>query len=631
MMRNRILRTSFGGVLFFTALVCFADKNQDKGDDEFEKGNYREALSYYNEVAQPAFEVKERIAQCHYYLYEYSNAEKEFAEFIDWDGVGAQSYFMYAEILMNHADYKKAVTYFEKCKGTEVQESGDLEIESCEWALEHIDDRPEFGLQLLNIETGGRSMGVAPYNGGLIYAHPTKDEFMESTVYYDLSFANRIDSVNFGEPTHIATEFNHDFYEGAPHLSADGQFLYFTRNASEKDMVNVKKKEKYGISSAGVNTLEILVAERVEGKWANVQSLEFNDIEHSYTHPCISTDGNTLYFVSNREGGFGGYDLYRSEKTTEGWSEPVNLGPEINTTQNESFPHIANDRLYFSSKGHKGFGGYDVFYSTMYGDNLGMAVNAGIGINSSRDDFAIVFNKDGESGYISSNREGDNGYDRIYTFEKIIYAITIDALVKNKVSYKPIPDASVMLLAANGNELLTEFTDESGALSLELYPDRAYTVKFSKEGYEDEEIEIPVGENRDEIIALLGNIELEPVAEKDVVINLDNIYFDYGVADLRAESLPILDRLVKYLNDHPDISIELSAHTDCRASNSFNKKLSQDRAESCYDYLIKQGVGKSRMDAVGYGETRLLNKCADDVECSEDEHQINRRVEIKIL
>lgn len=612
-------------------MICLADKNTNKGNEQFELGNYREALGFFQIVEDPDFQVEERIAQCHYYLYEYTLAEQELATIVGVEGVSATSIFMYAEILVNHGEYEKAITYFERCKDTEMHQFVEQEIASCKWALEHVDDRPEFGLQLLNIETGGRSMGVAPYGDGLIYSHPSSDEFMESTVYYDLAYLSRNDSVNFSEPEHIATEFNTSFYEGAPSISADGNQLFFTRNASEKDNFKSGKHGKYNISSSGVNTLEIVVAERVDGAWGNATHLEFNDNEHSYTHPCISADGNTLYFVSNREGGYGGYDIYRSKRTTDGWGEPENLGPGVNSDQHEMFPFLHDGKLFFASKGHVGFGGYDVYWCVLYDETPGQPVNAGIGLNSSKDDFAVVFNEDGESGYISSNRAGDNGYDRIYSFEKIIYPEIITAVVKDKVTYKPIDAAEVVLFAGNGDHLITQYTDEGGILDLELYPNREYKVTFDKEGYEKLELVIPVGEGRDEVLALLGMIELLLEPKKDVVINLDNIYFDYSKATLRPESFPILDRLYDYLMLNPDITVELSAHTDSRSSHSFNKRLSQDRAESCFDYLVEKGIDKKRMDTVGYGETKLVNKCADGVDCTEDEHQLNRRVEIKIL
>lgn len=618
-------------LLVLFAATCFADKNTNKGDEQFELGNYREALQYYTQVEEPDFHVEEKVAQCHYYLFEYTLAEKELAEIVDRDGVSSLSLFMYAEILMNHADYQKAITYYKRCTDTEMHQFVELEVESCNWAMEHEGDLPEFDLQLLNIETGGRSMGVAPYAGGLIYAHPSDAEFMEATVYYDLAFVQQQDSVNYSQPVHIATEFNTSFYEGAPSVSADGKHLYFTRNASEKESFKTGKHGKHNISSGGVNTLEILVAEQVDGKWANPTQLEFNDTEHSYTHPCISPDGNTLYFVSNREGGYGGYDIYRSEKTANGWGEPINLGADINSDQNEMFPFLFDDKLYFASKGHVGFGGYDVYYSNIYDTKYGKPVNAGVGLNSAKDDFAVVFNADGESGYISSNRAGDNGYDRIYTFSKIIYPEIITAVVKDKVTYKPIHNAEVTLFKANGDLLSEQYTDEQGILDLELYPNREYAVSFYKEGYEQLDLVIPVGEGREEVLALLGMIELLLEPKKDVVINLDNIYFDYGEATLRPESYPILDRLFDYLQLNADITVELSAHTDSRSSHSYNKRLSNDRAQSCYEYLIEKGIDKKRMKPIGYGETKLVNQCADGVDCTEEEHQLNRRVEIKIL
>ena len=182
-----------------------------------------------------------------------------------------------------------------------------------------------------------------------------------------------------------------------------------------------------------------------------------------------------------------------------------------------------------------------------------------------------------------------------------------------------------------GNLWTEKLSDDKGALSFELYPKTNYVITFSKEGYETKVIEVPVGTPKDSIIAMLGNIEMGIEVKKDVVINLDNIYFGLAQAQPLPESLPILDRLVKFMNEHPEARIELSAHTDCRGGNEYNRDLSDKRAKACSDYLREAGINTKRTVPKGYGESRLLNKCADGVFCDESLHQKNRRVEIKIL
>ena len=626
-------------------LYALPENDLSQADEHFKTAHFKEALVLYNSLADQNLYVQEKIALCYYFVNDYTNAEKAFEKIADQivpglpAGRDVNTLACYAEVLLNQQKYKEAAAMFKKYKDAGGANDVTNRVSSCSWAPENQLERPDFRVKATNLETGGRSLGLTLFKESVIYATPQEQNAMpagrqvnDRTVFYDLAFAKKEDSLNFSPPT-VLTEkdLNSKVYEGSPSVSADGKWMFYTKNASQKEEVNIKRKAQNKISSEGVNVLQLFMAENINGIWSNIKPLPVNSIEYSCTHPSISPDGKTLYFVSNMPGGMGGYDIYKMERNTVvvgGFGKPENLGKKVNSKGNEMFPSEFNGTLYFASNGFTGFGGYDIYSADLSGKLPGIA-NLGIGMNSSKDDFAAVFNPDGETGYLSSNREGEHGYDMIYYFSKIWYPFTVNGTVKDKVSLKAIPKANVKVVDSKGREI-TKVTDDKGNISLEFFPNLSYSVTFSKEGYVSKTVEIPAFTDPKEILALL-EISLEVEAKKDVVMNLDNIYFAFAKAEPLPESLPILDRLTQFMNDHPEIKIELSAHTDCRGSDAANNDLSSKRAQACYDYLVSKNVNPKRMVPKGYGESKLLNQCKDGVECSEDLHQKNRRVEIKIL
>jgi len=635
---NKMVKISCRGKKSFALLIClltglqlFAVPGNElaQADEYYKTGHYKEALVLYNGLADQTLPVQEKTANCYFFINDYSNAETAFAKIAD-QKVEPATLLHYAEVLMNLKKYKEAAVLFNKFKEAGGTTDISNRLTSCTWAPENLLERPEYSVRALNLETGGRSLGLSRYKDGIIFAVPQELNVNDRTVYYDLAYSAKEDSLNFSPPKLLAgKDLNSKFYEGSP--SVGGEWLYFSKNASPKEEVNIKRKTQNKISSEGVNVLQIFVAQDLNGEWGNIKPLPVNSIEYSCTHPSLSPDGNSLYFVSNMPGGYGGYDIYRMERNNVvvgGFGKPQNMGKKINSAGNEMFPHEYKGNLYFASNGHPGFGGYDIFSADLSNQLPGIK-NLGTGMNSPKDDFAIVYNPDGESGYLSSNRDGEHGYDLIYSFGRIWYPFTVTAIVKDKVSLKVIPLAGVHSLASNDVEIW-ENTDDKGSLTLEFYPNLSYTITFSKEKYLPKTVEIPAFTDPKEILALL-EISLEVEPKKDVVMNLDNIYFALAQADPLPESLPILDRLITFMNDHPEVKIELSAHTDCRGSDSYNNDLSSRRAKACYDYLVKNNIDAKRMIPKGYGESRLLNQCKDGVECDESLHQKNRRVEIKIL
>lgn len=623
-------------------------KHLQEGDDFYKRRMYLEAIASYKlalqeDVVVKKFYMTQQIAKTYKRLFDYKNAVEWYDKLMAFKEENtAENMFEYAEILMCLEQYDKAAEIFAAyCAKSGKPDLAGKYAALCKWPKDNAGLHKSFSTYRTNIETGGRSMGLAMYNNGVIYALPQNQEFAVKTTYYDLAFASAADSINFGAPLVLPGETNRSFYEGTPFLSSDGKFLYFTSNATETEKYTEGKKKKSGISSTGMNVLHIYRAEKNGESWTNITSLNINSSEYNCAFPSLSADGKTLYFSSDLPGGFGGFDLYMSTLSNDGnWSAPKNMGSSVNTDRDEFYPFVAGDKFYFSSRGLPGYGGADIFESDLKNGQAGPARNLGKPFNSPKDDFSFVSSIDGKAGYFSSNREGDTGYDYIFYFKKKFIPDTLRGVVMDKITDKAVEGVKVdlLLLADNGSETIVNsvITPRSGKWEFLIDPEKNYKVRYQLNGYETEDRAVSgihtKGElERNEEKKKLSPVYLKPIVKKDNVVRIDNIYFDFDKASIKAESYPILDNIAKFLNENPEARIELSAHTDGVGNDAYNLSLSKKRAQSCYEYLVSKGISAKRLVPVGYGETRLLNNCKKQSDCPEEQHAINRRVEVKFL
>lgn len=391
----------------------------------------------------------------------------------------------------------------------------------------------------------------------------------------------------------------------------------------------------------GKGTACKIYSARQNGKgFSDIEPLSFcTDTLTNYGHPAIGNDGSTLYFSANLPGGFGGKDIYSStyDRRSKTWSEPVNLGSTINTDKDELYPFVHKDgTLYFSSNGHVGMGGLDIYSTTKEGANWAKPENMKAPINSGADDFSITVNDDKETGFLSSNREGGRGKDDIYSFYMKPLVFNLTVVVKNAKTQKPVANAIVQFtIGADSTDTLT--ADSKGELKLPLLAKTAYNFFAAKadEYYLDSKTEGVSTEGKEASEDFTKELLLTPISVEDE-FTLKGIYYDLNKADIRTESEPVLDSLITLLNKYPKIVIEIGSHTDCRSSKEYNQTLSQKRAESVVDYLVSKGVNVNRLEAKGYGETRLVNDCeceGTEVKrnCTEEEHQQNRRTTFRII
>ncbi|UXP33175.1 OmpA family protein [Reichenbachiella agarivorans] len=419
-----------------------------------------------------------------------------------------------------------------------------------------------------------------------------------------------------------------DINEGSITMSDNGQTVIFAKANNGK--------------ASGTNEVNLYFTRYRNGQWSAARPLSINGRDSWDSTPALSPDGTTLYFSSNREGGYGGLDIYVAKLNRRGrWVDVRNMGPSVNTPGNELFPYVGGTgMLYFASDGHPGFGGLDLFQATR---NAGAEVieNLGEPINSAADDFGLyLFNP--SRGFFTSNRQGGMGDDDIYTFVnddpdlKIVnYYLSGRTLTPDdQDQLVPLSNTKVVLVDEEDGIIDEVFTKVDGKYKFRVFPEENYYLIAEKDDYFTTRIDFStIGKSLDKatLTEMVTDVNFEIdlpldqiVIQKPIVLN--NIYYDLDKADIKPEAAKELDKLVTIMKDNPEITIELSSHTDIRADDEYNLKLSQRRAESAVNYIISQGIDKKRLIAKGYGETKVIIVNAD----TELEHQQNRRTEFKV-
>lgn len=606
----------------------------EEADMLFQGGEYQTALTYYREIInqnkKPQTDWIYKVAECYRNLKNYHQADENYAKLVDNKDVPVEMYLNYGHVLRYLKKYNEAKAMYEKYNALKPGHPNiQTYIQSCTFALQNNKPNPDFSASPVNLKIDGLHFGAARYKNGLLYSvpNPTTDSKTKITYPNYKLYFSEFNGSTFADGKPFDKAFESLLYLGAPTVSADGKTILFTQSATETKVASKQQFKKKGISAEGVNTLNIFQSELNGNTWSNPVSININSSEYSCLHPCLSSNGQKLYFVSNKPGGRGGYDLYVSTRSGNMWSSPQNIF-ELNTPDNEMYPYVVNDTiLYFSSNGHIGYGGSDIYVSYYRNGKWSTPENLGLGINSERDDFGLFW-WEGRKGFFASNRNTEGDKDEFFSFEKVIHYKKGKGVVIDELTQKKMADVTIEIYDEDGNLVKTIVTDKNGKYEFgEFDPDKKYKLVAKKKGFHD--FEMDIDPNKDDLNNLA--IKMEPVVEKNVVFEFNDILFEYGKADLLPASKEILDRLADLLIKNPRASVELSAHTDSRGSDQTNLSLSQKRAESSVNYLISKGVKKEQLIAKGYGETMLKNKCKNNVTCTEEEHAVNRRVEIKVL
>jgi outer membrane protein OmpA-like peptidoglycan-associated protein len=435
-------------------------------------------------------------------------------------------------------------------------------------------------------------------------------------------------TTTYSEPKLFSKKVFSVYHEASPIFTQDGKTMYYTQNELRE---NNKRKLTNGLNKIYKATYE-------NGKWMDQGVLDIFALDSiRVAHPALSPDENTLYFASDAKGSYGQSDLYKIDLYPDGSiGNPVNLGSTINTEARESYPFVTKDNiLLFASDGRLGMGGYDIYAVDLNTPNA-LPVHLASPINSPFDDFDMNWNRQTNQGVLSSNRPGGKGDDDLYSFQNtgmplvFEYLTTIKGRVMDTNSSNAIEYAAVVLLDKDNNEVARTIADENGNFVFENVTSNAiYTIQGSKENYSTAGIEAVArlyGDNISKDIRLKKDVyEIAPGLDLAKVFEITQIYFDLDKSNIRKDAIEPLEKIIQAMVEYPNIKIEIGSHTDSRQHRKYNKLLSQRRAKSTMAYLIKRGINPERLTAKGYGESQLVNHCADAVPCSEAEHQQNRR------
>ncbi len=708
-------------LLFFVVLLSFSGLGQAKvrkANEHYERLEYFSCAPIYAELAKKTIQGKgktdwenvRRAAFSNKQIFQYNRARFYYSKLHETNRLTEADYVEYIDLLRTIGKYEVADELLADAIKVYPQNNFVALLKDRNSDFGHLmTDSAIYSIEALSINSGMGDFCPTFYENGILYMSKSKNAgFLNGRYGWDNAFfINMLHATYDLDSTLMKGKVLKDAFfsrahDGPVSFSPDGNRMVITKNTLGKH------------NDQDVVVLAIYFSERINGEWSEVKPFLYNNPAYNVGHACFSPDGRRIYFASEQPGGFGGADLYYSDFLDGGWNPPVNLGPKVNTDQDELFPAVSENTLYFSSKGHFGIGGLDIF--TIPLSLNGIVLNMGFPINTSHDDFGIVANKDEKGGFFSSNR-GDF-VDRIYSWQRkdpTIYfegtvaeryaemepvpnqwvvfkdlttfstdtlytdslgqfstqlfmnhdyhfstekqyfalesplsistvGIVRDSTLRGELVLKPltifvtlkvvergtkspIPYAKTTVTASLTGKDTVLTTDNQGLVTLQVDRYADYLAHASKRGYVDDQTTFKTDNESDKVIELLLQL---PTIKKGDKFKLENIFYDYNKSTLRPESMAALDKLADFIKENK-LKIELSSHTDARGNAPYNQKLSQARAQSCVDYLILKGVPKANIIAKGYGETQLLNRCKDGVTCSEEEHQENRRTEIKIL
>lgn len=612
-----------------------------KANKEFNSYDYIDAREIYLKVAQNGYEspqLFENLGDTYYFNSNYTEALTWYKKLLDRfpNETKPVYYYRTAQSLKSTGNYQESKKVMGKYAGLSAS-SRIAEIFMNDYnTLDSLADFESKKYEILNVTQAmeGSDFGPSFMGNKLVYASSSngakgnKVHNWSGLPYVDLYEAEIDEEWKLKNPEPLKGEINSPLHESTATFSKDGNTVYFTRN---NYLDGKKKRGKQKLVS-----LKVFKATKDEqGNWGNIQELPFNNDSYSVAHPALSTDGKRLYFSSNMAGSLGLSDLWYVDILGDSsYGTPVNLGPEINTEARETFPFISDSNtLYFSSDGHLGLGGLDIFVTDMNEENTAkQIINLKQPINTKMDDFGYIMDEAKQIGYFSSNREGKAGSasDDIYRVWETCGEITAVGTITDANTSNPIYGATVFLLDSNNAVLEETIADADGNYHFTQILDCSmqYTVRAQHEiqGYDPMEKIINTPRGTEELSIDIA-LSYPDCADNDLGcrLNLQPIYFDYGRYTIREDAEVELAKILEALKQYPQIKIHIESHTDSRSSDSFNMRLSQKRANSTLEWLIANGIPKNRLSSEGYGETQLLNNCSNGVDCSEAAHQLNRR------
>jgi outer membrane protein OmpA-like peptidoglycan-associated protein/tetratricopeptide (TPR) repeat protein len=637
-------------VIVYITLLCVLAFNgyaqtgaEKRADKKFERYAFIDAIKTYERIADKGYksvDLFQKLGNAYYFNSEFDKATKWYGELFalsaDQEG---EYYYRYAQSLKAVNDYTKANQMMDMFNQ---KVADDLRAKNYAANKNYLDviksNSGRYEMADAGINSEYSDYGSAFFGTKLVFASArdtgnfSKRIHKWTNQYFTNLYAAEMTGDSVGKVEKFAKKTNSKFNEAAsPAFAKDGKTVYFTRN----DFNNGKRGR-----DAQQNTLvKIYKAQLVKNgdkeDWDNVTELPFNSSSYSTAHPSLSDDGKTMYFASDMPGTLGQSDLWKVSINDDGsFGTPVNLGPTINTPGKETFPVMTNENeLYFATDGHPGLGGLDVFMAKLKDDGtFKEPVNIGAPANSPKDDFAYLIDTKTRKGFITSNRDGGKGYDDIYKFletRKLICEQMLSGIVTDLETGAILPGAKVTLMDDKFNKIAEVIADDKGYYEFEVECGTAYYVRAEKEEYETKEQKITISKESGKTdLPIQLERKVKPVTVGDDLakaFGIKEIYFDLDKWNIRPDAALELEKILDVMKQYPAMKLDVRSHTDSRASFKYNEKLSDRRAKSTVAWLVKNGVAADRLTGKGYGETQLVNKCADGVPCTEEEHQMNRR------
>lgn len=627
----------------FIFLSVHSQTTKEIADKKYEKFAYIDAIKTYEKVANKGYksaDLYQKVANSYYFNGELEKANTWYGNLFSLKKpLEAEYYYRYSQTLKAVKNYKKSDDMLALFHEKNAEDSrGKLYAENKNYLEEINANSGRYTIENLEINSEYSDYGATVYGNKLLFssARDTSGILQRNHQWTGQAFTQLYSSKikqdgALEKPEKFSNALNSKFNESTPVFTKDSTTVYFTRN-------NFNKGKK-GKSSKKTTLLKIYRATLKDKKWTNIVALPFASENYNIAHPALSFDEKTLYFASDMPGSLGQSDLYKVAINNDGtFGKPENLGTKINTEGRETFPYItAEKELYFASDGRPGLGGLDIFVSKIEGNSFSKPKNIGSPVNSQKDDFAFFINTETRQGFFSSNRNGGNGNDDIYKFietKKLDCNHIIKALIADYETGLPIANAKITLSNASFETVENVTANDKGEYDFTVNCNEKYYLKVISEEYIPTEKSIEInnfGETVFKISLEKSNRKIGIGSDLAKELNLNVIYFDLDKANIREDAAVELAKILTVMNEYPNMKIEVRSHTDSRQSHHYNEILSDKRAKSTREWLIKNGIPPDKITAKGFGESQLLNNCSDGISCSEEQHQLNRRSEFIVL
>ena len=624
-----------------------AQASLEKANKHFEAMEFQDAIEKYEKYIEKNQKVSQdtyiKLADSYFNLTEYEKAMKCYAKAYEMQlhTMSEYNFLKYIECLKADRGYDKANELLKSYYKDNPEKLKLLAFQKRE--LDSLGKKQSlYKVKHLEFNSNKADFGAVKYGENKVIFYSSRDTSKlaqemyswNEQPYLNTYIAER--NLTTNELTNeqpFLQNLNSDFHDATLTFSDDKKVLYYTQNYLRKGKMQVNKK--------GFSNMKILRGKLNGESIEDIEILQFNDESYSCAHPCLSDDGKYLFFTSDMPSGYGETDIYYCEVFSDGTiNTPINAGPYINTAGREMFPYFEKNILYFSSDGHFGLGGLDVFEAEMKGkNNFLLPKNLGAPINSNHDDFAFSIYSDAHYGYLSSNRMGGKGDDDVYFFtkEKPKCEQHFKGTVLDKTTLQPIANATISVKDVFGDETQKLQSDEKGNYDITIPCNSTFNIVFNKPKYSTETLEATTTAEPDKKIennkVYLTSYESLIVKDGDVEkIKVNPIYFDLNKYAITPKAEIELDKVVYAMTEFPDIKIKIESHTDSRGSDAHNLTLSDNRAKSTQAYIISKGISPDRIEsAIGYGETRLKVNCPNGVKCTEEQHSVNRRSDFIII